>query len=101
MVEKLDSSNFIEKTKSGKVIIDFYAEWCGPCKMMAPFFKEVAESITDVKFVKIDVDQCRDAAAKYNITSIPTMVVLVDGLEVDRNIGFIPKPLIEKLARSN
>lgn len=98
-VLKITSENFKSEVieSSQKVLIDFYADWCGPCKMMGPVVEEIAEEHSDVKVVKIDVDNAEDIAIKYQIMSIPTLVVVKDGQEVNRSIGLISKEKIEEL----
>ena len=89
-------TNFEEEIKEGKVIIDFFATWCGPCKMLAPVFQELAKDMDGTaKFVKVDVDNTQDIAARFQVSSIPTVAILKDGKEVDRIIGFMPKQAIE------
>ena len=78
------------------VFVDFYADWCGPCKMLAPVFQELAKDMDGTaKFVKVDVDNTQDIAARFQVSSIPTVAILKDGKEVDRIIGFMPKQAIE------
>ena len=98
-VLKITSENFKSEVleSSQKVLIDFCADWCGPCKMMGPVVEEIAEEHSDVKVVKIDVDNAEDIAIKYQIMSIPTLVVVKDGQEVNRSIGLISKEKIEEL----
>ena len=98
-VLKITSENFKSEVleSSQKVLIDFYADWCGTCKMMGPVVEEIAEEHSDVKVVKIDVDNAEDIAIKYQIMSIPTLVVVKDGQEVNRSIGLISKEKIEEL----
>lgn len=98
-VLKITSENFKSEVleSSQKVLIDFYADWCGPCKMMGPVVEEIAEEHSDVKVVKINVDNAEDIAIKYQIMSIPTRVVVKDGQEVNRSIGLISKEKIEEL----
>jgi thioredoxin len=76
--------------KAGKpVFIDFYAEWCGPCHMAAPIVDKLAEEYAQkVEVVKVNVDESRDTAGEFGVMSIPTVIVLEDGQEVDRKIGF-------------
>ena len=73
------------------VLIDFYADWCGPCKMLSPVVEEVAQENTDIKVVKINVDNAQELAVKYQIMSIPTIVVVKGGNEVTRSVGVISK----------
>lgn len=73
------------------VLVDFWASWCGPCKMMGPIFEEVSNEITDVKFVKVNVDENQETSGKYRIASIPTIIALKGGNIVDTMVGFKPK----------
>ena len=84
-----DSFNDIKS--NGTVLLDFYAEWCGPCKMLSPIISEIAEERPDVKVGKINVDAEASLAREFNIYSIPTLVVLKDGKEVKRATGARPK----------
>ena len=92
-IMKVTSANFEEEVlKSDKtVLIDFYADWCGPCKMYSPIVEAVAEENEDIKVVKIDVDNAQDLAMKYQVMSIPTTVVIKDGKEVNRVVGMVSK----------
>lgn len=95
-VTKITSENFeIEVLKSEKtVLVDFYADWCGPCKMLSPVVDEVAQENEDIKVVKINVDEAQNVAMKYNIMSIPTLVVIKNGQEISRSVGVIDKSQI-------
>ena len=73
-------------------VIDFFATWCGPCKMLAPILSEVEKETTDVAFIRVDVDQAPDLARRFGIMSIPTLVFLKNGEEVGRSVGFLRKP---------
>jgi thioredoxin 1 len=78
--------------KSDKpVFVDFFATWCGPCKMMEPIIDQVSEEVPEVDFVKIDVDDAEDLAISYGISSIPCMIFFKNGEEADRVIGRVPK----------
>ncbi len=92
-VLKISEDNFNKEVlKENKtVLVDFYADWCGPCKMLSPIIEEVAKENKDTKFVKINVDEAQDLAIKYNIMSIPTLVVIKDGREVNRIVGLVDK----------
>ena len=72
-------------------LVDFYADWCGPCKMLAPLIEELAGELTDVKAGKVNVDENQDLAAEFGVMSIPTVVALRDGKEVQRTVGFTSK----------
>lgn len=74
-----------------KVLVDFYADWCGPCKMMAPVLEEIAENNNGFKIVKLNVDENMSIAEKYNIMSIPALFVFVKGEVVNKSIGLISK----------
>jgi thioredoxin 1 len=74
------------------VMVDFYAEWCGPCKMIAPFLEELSEELTGkAKVVKVDIDKSNDIAATYNIRSVPTLMFFKNGEPIDRIVGMVPK----------
>lgn len=98
---KVNDKNFEEEVlKSEKtVLVDFYADWCGPCKMLSPIVDEVAEEKEDIKFVKINVDESQETAFKYQIMSIPTLVVIQNGNEVKRSVGLIDKSEILEMLK--
>ena len=73
------------------VLVDFYADWCGPCKMLSPTVDEVAAENDDIKVVKVNVDESQETAIKYQVMSIPTLVVIKNGSEVNRSVGVIDK----------
>lgn len=100
-IVKVTSKNFEEEVlKSEKtVLIDFYADWCGPCKMLSPIVEEVAEENQDIKVVKINIDEVQDIAVEYQIMSIPTLVVIKNGEETNRSVGVISKSEILELIK--
>lgn len=81
-----DFNKLIEK----EAVVDFYATWCGPCKMFGPIFEEVSNS-SDINFIKLDVDKSSEIAREYGVMTIPTIILFKDGKEVKRYTGFIPK----------
>lgn len=94
MSMKLDSSNFdsVLATKNTPVMVDFWATWCGPCRMVAPVIEQVAEEYEGRAIVgKVDVDECGDLAMRYGVMSIPTVMVFVNGQPVAKQIGAAPK----------
>ncbi|MBO5142901.1 MAG: thioredoxin [Clostridia bacterium] len=89
-----------EVLKSEKtVLIDFYADWCGPCKMMAPVVERVASENEDLKVVKVNIDNEEELAIKYMVMSIPTLVVIKNGEEVNRIVGLVDKPTLESIIK--
>lgn len=80
--------------ENNNVVIDFYAQWCGPCKMLAPIFESISESVTHVTFVKVDVDEAGELAQLFGIQSIPTVVYIKDQQLVLRELGFKPMDAI-------
>ena len=73
------------------VLVDFYADWCGPCKMLSPTVDEVAAENDDIKVVKVNVDESQNVAIKYQVMSIPTLVVIKNGNEINRSVGVVDK----------
>lgn len=90
-VVKLNHENFAEAVKSGRALIDFYADWCGPCRMMAPILEAVAAEREDLLVAKVNVDENAELASRFGVMSIPTLVVLEDGEEIKRIVGARPK----------
>ena len=90
-VLKLNQENFSEAVKSGKALVDFYADWCGPCRMMAPILEAVASERDDLIVAKVNVDESAELASRFGVMSIPTLVVLEDGEEIKRIVGARPK----------
>lgn len=88
----LNSENFNDLIKN-RVLVDFYANWCGPCKMIAP---ELERAQSDIKAIKVDVDNFEELARTYGVMSIPTLILFENGKELKRTVGFIDKDKIEK-----
>ena len=95
MIIHVDNLNeFNEKIDSGRVLVDFFATWCGPCKMLSPILEEVDArgEARDLLIVKVDVDEAGEIAAKYGIQSIPTLILFENGKAVKSQLGYMPKP---------
>ena len=82
---------FDATTKKGVVLVDFSAEWCGPCKMMSPIVDEIAEEESEIKVCNINIDQAMEIAQKYRVMSIPTFIAFKNGEEAGRQIGAVSK----------
>ena len=95
-VINLTNLNFEQEVmRSDKpVLIDFFATWCGPCRMVSPLIDEIAEERSDIKVCKVDVDEQGELAAQFGVASIPTLVVVKGGKVSAQNIGAVPKPKI-------
>ena len=95
-LKHINSKNFEEEVKSGKVtLVDFFATWCGPCKMLGPVLEQVADEVKDkVNIVKLDIDESLETAKQFGVMSVPTMVIFKDGKEVDRIVGLRQKAQI-------
>ena len=93
-IKESDFENVVLKEK-GKVLVDFYANWCGPCKMLRPVLESIASERSDKKIISIDVDEAEDLAREYGIISIPCVILFEDGKEVNRSIGLKSKSEIE------
>ncbi|MDC4163579.1 thioredoxin [Mycoplasma bradburyae] len=89
VIEKTELDEILKSNK--KVVVDFYADWCGPCKMLAPVFEEVSKEKTDWTFVKINVDESKELPIQYQVSSIPNVITFIDGEKTNSRIGFIPK----------
>ena len=98
---EVNSINFQKEVLNSdkKVLIDFYATWCVPCQMLSPVLEEVATENSDIKLVKIDVDQNEELAYKYGISAMPTVIVMEKGEEINRSVGVISKEEILKLIK--
>ncbi|MBQ6898564.1 MAG: thioredoxin [Clostridia bacterium] len=99
-VIKVDHSNFKEivSENKGTVILDFWAEWCGPCMMIAPLVAELSEKHPEITFCKVNVDDEPAIAAAYGIVSIPTLIKFKSGKEADRSVGYAGEAMLEAWA---
>lgn len=87
MIHHANDTDFASVTSQGKVLVDFHASWCGPCKAMAPALDAFAADTPDVKVVKVDIDEAQDTAMAFRIRSVPTLVLLQDGKVVTQKSG--------------
>ena len=95
MVIEINENEFDEKMK-GKCLVDFFAAWCPPCKMLSPVVDEVSEELTDVSFYKVDTDQNLGLSDKYGIMAVPTLILFEDGEVKNKQTGYIGKEQLIK-----
>ena len=92
MIHIETEQQFEELLKEGVTLVDFYATWCGPCRMLSPFIEEISEEYEGkVNVAKVDVDECGSIANKYSINAIPAILIFKDNELVKTNVGFLPK----------
>jgi len=96
-VMNVTEESFKAETSEGLVLVDFYADWCGPCKMLLPVLDELAGELEGVKIVKVNVDDAKGLAAEFKVTSIPNLTLLKDGEMVHQELGFKPKEVLVAL----
>lgn len=101
MTVNVTTENFDEEVLNykGKVLVDFWAEWCGPCMMLGPIIEEVSEEVDDVKFCKVNCDEARDVALQFRIMTIPNLIVFENGEQVNQSIGYIEKEDVLELIK--
>lgn len=86
----IEEKDFEEEVKSGKVVVDFFATWCMPCKMMGQIFERMEDSLkSDEKIIKVDVDECENLSRRFGVLSIPTLVFFKDGQMVSKHVGLM------------
>ena len=102
MVKLLNKDNYEQEVMKaeGTVLVDFYADWCGPCRMLASVIREVAEEADDVVVGKLNVDEEMELAEEFGVSTIPTLMVFKAGKPVKRSLGYIPKHQVLNLIRS-
>jgi thioredoxin 1 len=101
-VLEIKGENFVDAISSGNVVVDFYADWCGPCKKLAPVFAKLSDEMEDsVIFVKLNVDYAGDSLNSYKIKSIPTVILFKDGKEVARNVGYMDMKTMRNFIQNN
>ena len=90
---------FEQTIETGKVLVDFFATWCGPCRMLTPVLEELSEEVNDVTIIKVDVDELPELARRYAIMSIPTIFYFVNGQIVNKTVGFQDKQSLKKIIK--
>lgn len=102
VITNVNINNFDENISEGKAVVYFYATWCGPCKILEPVYEQVSNELTDIKFIKIDIDDENNQKLvhKYDISSVPTLIIFENSSQKDRLVGVIEKQrLIESLKK--
>ncbi|MGM9908098.1 thioredoxin [Limosilactobacillus sp.] len=89
--------SFEQDTATGVALVDFWATWCGPCRMQSPVVEALSEEMPEVNFYKLDVDQNPETARKFRIMSIPTLMIKKDGQVVDQIVGYHPKEQLQQI----
>lgn len=103
MLKHVNNKEFEQEVlkNSKPVLVDFYADWCGPCKMVAPILEKIGREHTDFEIVKVNVDENQDLAMKYGVMSIPTMIVFKEGKNINGMVGFSDEKAIINLITKN
>lgn len=100
-IKELGEENFDDFVSKGLCVVDFWAEWCGPCKMLKPVFDEVAKEMKGkVKFGKVDIDSGQALAEKFGVMSVPTLIFFKNGERVEMNSGFVDKKTLTRMINS-
>lgn len=96
-IVELNESNFDEKIKKGIFLVDFFAQWCGPCRMLSPVIEEVAQELENKAVIgKVDIDEEINLASKFQVTSVPTLILFKNGKEIDRVVGLRDADALKK-----
>lgn len=100
-LKHIEDSSFVEEISKGVTLVDFYADWCGPCRMLTPVLEKVAKELGgQAKIVKVNVDTAQATSSQYQISSIPTMILFKDGKKVDQLMGLQNEAAIKKFILS-
>jgi len=100
-VINVTEENFKDETSKGLVLVDFYADWCGPCKMLLPVLDELASEVNDAKIVKVNIDDSKALVEQFKVSSVPNLTLLKDGEVVYQDVGFKPKEMLIQLIDSH
>lgn len=101
MLKHANESNFQEMTGKGLVLVDFFATWCGPCRMLGPVLEDMANDRDSIDIVKVDIDESMNLARQFGIMSVPTLILFKDGKVVAKTSGFQPKESIQQFIDNN
>lgn len=102
MLKVVNSNEFKSEIENGVVVVDFFATWCGPCKMLSPVLEGLSSEMEGkAKIIKVDIDQSSDLANKFEVSSVPTMMIFKDGKKADKMVGFLPKERIKETIEAN
>lgn len=99
MVKEINENEFDSVITDGKVVVDCYAPWCGPCRMLSPIIDEIAEELTDYSFYKLNVDNAEDISRKYGIMSIPALLIIENGELKQKLVGFKTKTELKNILK--
>ena len=100
-IKNLNSENFDDFISKGKCVVDFSAEWCGPCKMLAPVFEEIAKEMKGkINFGKVDIDGQQELAERFGIMSVPALVFFRNGEQIEINTGFADRKRLNEIIKS-
>ena len=99
MVKEISEKEFDSVTSTGKVLVDCYAPWCGPCRMLSPVMDELSEELTDYTFYKLNVDDAEEVSRKYGIMSIPALLILENGELKQKLVGFKSKSELKEILK--
>ncbi len=88
-MKEIEEINFKEEVKEGITLVDFYATWCGPCRMLHPVLEKLASTRSEIDYKQIDVDKAPNISKEYGVMSIPTLILFKDGKEISKNVGYM------------
>ena len=100
-VEEINDDNFSKKISEGYAIVDFYADWCGPCKRLAPIFDKIAHDMSSIHFYKVNVDKAQKTAQEFSVRSIPTIIIFSKGKKVAERTGSCDESTLKQFIKNN